>query len=81
MTCIAPLKVQPTIFSGQGDVRYAERELLKIKQDGIIIVSISETELREVAEGSNFFSMLRDLYEQEHLDLQSKAKKRKSARK
>jgi hypothetical protein len=63
-------------ISGQGDVKYAERELLKIKQDGIIIVTITEADLKEVAAGANFFSLLRDLYEREHLDLQTNVKKR-----
>jgi hypothetical protein len=56
-------------ITGQGDMKYAERELLKIKQDGITILSISEPELKAVSAGANFFSMLRDLYEREHLDL------------
>jgi hypothetical protein len=63
-------------ISGQGEVKYAERELLKIKQDGIIIVTITEADLKEVAAGANFFSLLRDLYEREHLDLQITVKKR-----
>jgi hypothetical protein len=63
-------------ISGQGRVKYAERELLKIKQDGIIILTITEANLKEVATGANFFSMLRDLYEREHLDLQPSVKKR-----
>jgi hypothetical protein len=62
-------------ISGQGNVKYAERELLKIKQDGIIILTITEADLKEVAVGANFFSMLRDLYEREHLDLQFKVKR------
>jgi hypothetical protein len=56
-------------ISGQGDVKYAERELLKIKQDGITILAISEADLKDVAGGTNFFSMLRDQYERVHLDL------------
>jgi hypothetical protein len=63
-------------ISGQGEVKYAERELLKIKQDGIVILTITETDLKEVVTGANFFSMLRDLYERAHLDLQSNVKKR-----
>ncbi len=71
-------------ISGEGDMRYAERELLKIKQEGITILSISEAELKEVAAGMNFFSMLRDLYEREHLDLPKpnlKKRKRRKTRK
>ncbi len=56
-------------ISGQGDTKYADRERLKIQQDGITIVSISRTELDEVAAGANFFSIVRDLYERERLDL------------
>jgi len=63
-------------FSGQGEVKNAERELLKTKQDGIIILMITEADLKEIARGANFFSMLRDRYEREHLDLQSNVKKR-----
>jgi hypothetical protein len=64
-------------ISGRNDLRDAERELLKIKQDGIIILTITEADLKEVAAGANFFSVLRDLYEREHLDLQPNVKKRK----
>lgn len=56
-------------ISGHGEAKYAERELLKIKQDGITILSISEAELKEVSAGANFFSILRDIYERERLDL------------
>lgn len=62
-------------ISGFGNVKFAERELLKIKQDGIIIVTITEADLKEVAAGANFFSLLRDRYEQEHLDLQTSVEK------
>lgn len=63
-------------ISAGGGGRYAEREVLKIKQDGTIILTFTEADLKEVAEGANFFSMLRDLYEREHLDLQSNIKRR-----
>jgi hypothetical protein len=65
-------------ISGQGGMKYAARELLKIKQqqDGVIIVTITEADLKDVAAGANFFSLLRDLYEREHLDLQTNVKKR-----
>jgi len=62
-------------ISGRGDSRFADRELLKIKQEGIIILTITEADLKEVVGGANFFSMLRDLYEREHLDLQSNVEK------
>ena len=68
-------------FSGQGEAKNAERELLKIKQDGIIILTITGADLKEVARGANFFSMLRDRYEREHLDLQSNVKKRQQKKK
>lgn len=68
-------------ISGQDTMRYAERELLKIKQEGIIILIISEVDLKEVANGANFFSLLRDLYEREHLDLQSNTNKGHKAKK
>ena len=35
-------------ISGQEEMKYAERELLKIKQDEITILSISEDELKEL---------------------------------
>lgn len=57
-------------ITGQEELKNAARELLKIRQqDGITILLLSEAELKEVSEGTNFFSMLRDLYEREHLDL------------
>lgn len=63
-------------ISGQGDVKYAGRELLKMRANDIIILTITQADLKEVATGANFFSKLRDLYEHEHLDLQSNVKKR-----
>jgi hypothetical protein len=63
-------------ISGQGKMRYADRERLKINQGDIIIATITEADLKEVAAGANFFSMLRDVYEREHLDLQPNVKKR-----
>lgn len=63
-------------ISGRGSMRYAERELLKMKTEGPIILTITESDLKELVYGANFFSMLRDLYEREHLDLQTEVKKR-----
>jgi len=63
-------------LSGQDRNRDAERELLKINQEGATtIISISEVELNEIGSGANFFSLLRDLYEQEHLDLPRTSRK------
>jgi hypothetical protein len=56
-------------ISGRDELRNAERELLKIAQSGVIIVSVSEEELEQVAAGTNFLSMLRDLFEGVWLDL------------
>ena len=70
-------------ISGAGKNKFAERELLKIKQDGVTILSVSETYLKEVSLGANFFSMLRESYEQERLDLpkpQQKKVPRKTGR-
>ncbi len=47
----------------------AKRELLKLKEGGVIVLVVTESDLEEVAKGSNFFSMLRDQYERRHLDL------------
>ena len=65
-------------ISGQGGMKYAARELLKItqQQNGVIIVTITEADLKDVSAGANFFSLLRDLYEREHLDLQFTVKPR-----
>jgi hypothetical protein len=67
-------------ISGEGRDKYAERELLKIKHDGVTILSVSEIDLKEVSLGTNFFSMLRDSYERERLDL-PKPKLKKGPRK
>ena len=40
------------------------------QQNGVIIVTITEADLKDASAGANFFSLLRDLYEREHLDLQ-----------
>jgi hypothetical protein len=77
------VRFQPSAWS-YPDIRrarYAERELLKIKAEGHIILIITEADLNEVGSGANFFSMLRDLYEREHLDLQTNVKRRQQKRK
>jgi hypothetical protein len=56
-------------ISGQNDLHDAKRELLKLKEGGVIVLVVTESDLEEVAKGSNFFSMLRDQYERRHLDL------------
>jgi hypothetical protein len=56
--------------SGKGKTAHAEREQLKVFQDrGIVIVVIDEEDLKQVATGANFISMLRDRYEAIRLDL------------
>jgi hypothetical protein len=44
----------------QSDLEDAKRELLKLTEGGIIVLIVTESDLQEVAKGSNFFSMLRD---------------------
>ena len=59
-----------TGVSGQGKCRYAEREIMKLYQDrGIIIAVVDKDDLRVVAEGGNFISLLRKKYEKVRLDL------------
>jgi len=55
--------------------------LLKIKEQGVTILAISENELKEVSAGDNFFAMLRDLYERERLDLPAPHSRNLSKRK
>ena len=56
-------------ISGPGNLENAKRERLKLNEAGIIILIITEADLKEVARGANFFSMLREQYERVHLDL------------
>src|SRR5579862_5550176 len=56
--------------SGQDNNKDAEREILKLhQQDSTTILVVSESELNDVSSGGNFFSLLRDKYEQIRLDL------------
>lgn len=56
--------------SGQGRAVDAERELLKMFQDrGIVIVVVNEDDLRNVAKGKSFITLLRTKYEQVRFDL------------
>jgi hypothetical protein len=56
-------------ISGRGGLEDAKRELLKLKEGGVIVLIIAEADLQELAKGANFFSMIRDQYERRHLDL------------
>lgn len=57
-------------ISGENQAKYAQRELLKIfQQDDLTIIVFSEPDLLQIASGDNFFSILRDKYEQVRLDL------------
>jgi hypothetical protein len=57
-------------ISGEGKAKYAEREQVKVFQDrGMVIVVIDQNDLTQVAEGSNFISLLRTKYERVRLDL------------
>jgi hypothetical protein len=57
-------------ISGSGRSTDAERELFKVYADrGIVIVVVDRKDLESVAEGANFFAMLRTKYEEVRLDL------------
>jgi hypothetical protein len=59
-------------ISGAGETENAEREQLKLFQDrGIAIVVVNEQDLRRVAAGVNFITMLRSKYEKLRLDLRA----------
>jgi hypothetical protein len=61
-------------ISGEGKTANAEREQLKLFQDrGIVIVVVNESDLKKVASGANFLTMLRTKYEQVRLDLKDAA--------
>lgn len=61
-------------ITGTDKANHAKRELLKIfQQDSLQILVFSEADLKQVAAGSNFFSLLRAKYEQNLLDLPEKA--------
>lgn len=53
--------------------KYAARELVKVFQDrGMVIVVIDKNDLKDVAEGKNFITILRTKYEENRLDLSKK---------
>jgi hypothetical protein len=57
-------------ITGEGRGTDAAREQIKVYQDrGIVIVVISETDLRWIAAGGNFITLLRERYEEVRLDL------------
>lgn len=59
-----------TGFTGEGKAVNADREILKVYQDrGIVIVVVDQDDLRKLAAGANFVSMLREEYERVRLDL------------
>ena len=56
--------------SGKGKTKYAEREQLKVFQDrGMVIIIVDGRDLKDVAKGGNFTSLLRRKYEKIRLDL------------
>jgi len=56
--------------SGYGKTAHAEREQLKVFQDrGMVVVVVSEDDLKCVAKGGNFIQLLRAKYERVRLDL------------
>lgn len=57
-------------ISGKDKDRHAERELLnKFQRDAKVIVVVDEQNLRDVARGANFTSLLRKKYERVRLNL------------
>jgi len=57
-------------LSGAGKTQDAERDQLKVFQDrGMVIVVVDNSDLKQLASGANFTSMLRDKYERVRLDL------------
>lgn len=66
-------------ISGEGNTRYAERELLKLFQSrGIALLVVQLRDLQEVTKGRNFIEMLRSKYEAVRLDLSPPAKRKLS---
>jgi hypothetical protein len=62
-------------ISGSGRSTDAERELFKVYADrGIVIVVVDWNDMESVAEGANFFAMLRTKYEEIRLDLRPPSK-------
>lgn len=57
-------------ISGEGNTTAAEREQIKVFQDrGVVIVVVDLGDLKRVAEGANFITLLRSKYEVVRLDL------------
>jgi hypothetical protein len=57
-------------ISGEGRSTNAEREQIKVfQQRGMVVIVVSEGDLKKVADGANFFTLLRSKYEQIRLDL------------
>lgn len=56
-------------ITGQTDLEDAKRQLLRLTEGGIIVLIVTESDLQNIAKGSNFFSILRDQYERTLLDL------------
>ncbi len=55
--------------SGEGNEKYAQREILKVYQrNGIIVLVIDEQDLQEVANGNNFITIVRNKYEKIRFD-------------
>lgn len=57
-------------LSGEGKIKYAEREQMKVFQDrGMVIVVIDEKDLSNIGNGANFTTLLRSKYEKVRLDI------------
>jgi hypothetical protein len=56
--------------TGEGKTKNAELEQLKVFQDrGMVIVVVNQKDLKQLAGGANFISLLRTKYERVRLNL------------
>ena len=57
-------------ISGQGETKYAERELLKaFHRSGITVLVIDYSDIKKVSKGENLLAMLRSKYEKNRFDI------------
>jgi hypothetical protein len=68
--CLFGILFSKNGISGEGEATNAEREQIKVfQQRGMVVIVVSEPNLKKVADGANFLTMLRSKYEQVRLDL------------
>jgi len=57
-------------ITGEGVTKFAEREQLKVHQDrGMVIVVVDQNDLRQIINGANFITILRNKYKKIRLDI------------